>query len=197
MHVGYRASKALREGKAVRSQRPRIEGQKWCPDCGAYLEVGAFGQNKASYDKLTGYCRPHQNTRSKRSIERLHGTGRHYHLVRRYGVSAADVDHMIEQQHGLCPVCERDLGNKPHVDHDHDTDAVRQVLCFTCNGGLGLFGDDPARLRSAAAYVETHRGVATAPATAPAITLSVEQVGVRLYYAFSHGLGAAAVRSPQ
>lgn len=104
---------------------------------------------------------------------------------------------MIEQQQGLCPVCDRDLGQKPHVDHDHETGRVRQVLCFTCNGGLGLFGDDPARLRSAAAYVETHRGVATAPATAPAITLSVEQVGVRLCYAFSHGLGAAAVRSPQ
>ena len=77
---------------------------------------------------MAGYCKKHQNARVAASLNRLHGGSRHDHLLRRYGVSAADVDHMIEQQAGLCPVCERDLGNKPHVDHDHETGAVRQVL---------------------------------------------------------------------
>jgi len=82
----------------------------------------------------------------------LYGGSRHYHLIRRYGVGAADVEELIRQQGGVCPICDRP---KPeHVDHDHETRDVRGVTCFNCNGGLGQFGDDPERLRRAAEYLE-------------------------------------------
>lgn len=62
---------------------------------------------------------------------------------------------MLAAQGGLCAVCQEALA--VHVDHDHATGAVRDLLCFNCNGGLGQFRDDPELLRAAAAYVERHR----------------------------------------
>ncbi len=62
---------------------------------------------------------------------------------------------MSDEQGGLCAICR--TAPAEHVDHDHVTGRVRQLLCFNCNGGLGQFKDDPAVLRAAASYVERHR----------------------------------------
>ena len=83
------------------------------------------------------------------------GGSRTYHLGRRYGISAEEADLMLAEQDGLCVICR--TAAAVHVDHDHETGAVRSLLCFNCNGGLGQFRDDPAVLRAAADYVEEHR----------------------------------------
>jgi len=62
---------------------------------------------------------------------------------------------MLEMQQGMCAICQ--VEPAAHVDHDHDTGAVRELLCFNCNGGLGQFKDQPDVLRAAADYVERHR----------------------------------------
>ena len=182
----YQQSRFAKNGITRTPRRPAVEGKKWCPDCDDHRAVAEFGKNRSTKDGLTAYCSTHQQERVRASRERVHGSSRHYHLVRRYGISAADVDHMIEQQRGLCAICRRELDAKAHVDHDHSTKSVRAVLCFNCNGGLGQFGDHAERLRAAAAYVEQHRGV-DAPRP-PEITLSVEQVGIAIYYTFTHGV---------
>lgn len=56
------------------------------------------------------------------------------------------------------PVCEA-CGKKGervgemHVDHCHDTGAVRGVLCFNCNAALGHVNDSIERLQSLIRYL--------------------------------------------
>jgi hypothetical protein len=47
------------------------------------------------------------------------------------------------------------------VDHDHDTGAIRKLLCHNCNRALGLFKDNIDVIRRAADYIEEHREGAT------------------------------------
>jgi hypothetical protein len=75
-------------------------------------------------------------------------------LKRRYGITAAAADALLDQQGGLCAICR--AAPAVHVDHDHATGAVRALLCFNCNGGLGQFKDNPNLLHAAAYYVAFH-----------------------------------------
>ncbi|MFL6101496.1 MAG: endonuclease VII domain-containing protein [Actinomycetales bacterium] len=100
------------------------------------------------------YCKIHHNLRVNESRDQVHRSSRHYHLVRRYGIGAADVEAMITRQGRMCLICLRPLGDKPHVDHCHETGEVRGVLCFNCNGGLGQFRDDKELLLRAVRYLD-------------------------------------------
>ena len=89
--------------------------------------------------------------------------------LKRYGMTVEDYDTKLEAQRGVCMICGRPP--KPdgvraasilHADHDHATGQNRDLLCSTCNYGLGCFKDDPDLLRVAALYVERHRGGALA-----------------------------------
>jgi len=82
------------------------------------------------------------------------GGSRTYHLKRRYGITATEADEMLAAQEGLCAICKS--APAAHVDHDHATGAVRALLCFGCNGGLGQFKDNPMFLHAAAYYVALH-----------------------------------------
>jgi hypothetical protein len=150
--------RAARDGRELRTRRPRPagipQGHKFCPRCEAVLPLEDFVRNRTTKSGYGGYCRPCQNAKAAESIARRHGSTRHYHLRQRYGIGADVVDLMLETQGWRCLICAAGLTSKTaHVDHDHATGAVRGILCFNCNGGLGQFRDNPARLRRAADYV--------------------------------------------
>jgi Recombination endonuclease VII len=126
-----------------------------CADCGADKPLEDFPRNRNTSTGRHCYCKPCHNARGRESRQRLYGGSRHYHLVRKYGIGAAEVDALIAQQGGLCPICKK----RPaiHVDHDHASEKVRAILCEPCNGGLGQFKEDPLIIRKAAAYLRRSR----------------------------------------
>jgi hypothetical protein len=150
--------RAAREGRTIRTRRPRPAeipaGYRFCPRCEEVLPQDRFVRNRTTKSGFGSYCRPCQNAKTSESIARRHGTTRHYHLKQRYGIGADVVELMLDAQKWRCLICATGLTAKTaHVDHDHATGAVRGILCFNCNGGLGQFRDNPAWLRQAADYV--------------------------------------------
>ena len=157
------AERSLRSREARRT-KPRVqrrppedvvipEGAKWCPDCETVLPLTDFVRTVTTKSGYSAYCKPCHNIRSRKSREKVGGS-RTYHLTRRYGITAGEADHLLAQQGGLCAICK--VAPAAHVDHDHATGAVRALLCFNCNGGLGQFKDNPGLLNAAAYYVEFH-----------------------------------------
>lgn len=89
------------------------------------------------------------------------------HLIRKFGITLADFQALVDKQGGVCAICGKPptiaLGQRRQgravrprlvVDHDHVSGAVRGLLCTPCNRGIGLLGDDPRRLRAAFTYLE-------------------------------------------
>lgn len=94
----------------------------------------------------------------KRGVEKPE-VARGWNLKRLYGIGVAEYEAMFTSQGGVCAIC----GNPPsgngsrqvhlHVDHDHSSGKIRQLLCHKCNMGLGAFGDDVDLLRAAVEYL--------------------------------------------
>jgi len=97
-------------------------------------------------------CTRKERTASGKSKEAV----RRSQLRTKYGLSPEQYEAMLLD--ARCAICGTQewpgRGNKPHIDHCHTTGRVRGLLCKDCNTALGMFNDDPVRLRAAAAYLE-------------------------------------------
>ena len=75
-----------------------------------------------------------------------------------YGISKEEFFLLLEKQNNKCAICEEPFKSiwvrDCHVDHDHEIDEVRGLLCMTCNVGLGMLGDNVIGLQKALDYVK-------------------------------------------
>lgn len=163
-----------------RQERRRSITDLRCPSCGETKPVDDFAGVTHSY------CRPCHAAYAR--VLRANRTPEQKAHVRiretayRYGVTVAGLLSLLESQGRKCAICQLDLDEDSrqwHVDHDHaccpntSGDApgkrqrgcgkcIRGILCGNCNGGLGLFRDDPDVLRAAVVYLESTRSSSAA-----------------------------------
>ena len=82
---------------------------------------------------------------------------RKHNLKKYFGLTVQDYDDMYIEQGGRCGICgthQSELSQKLSVDHNHDTNCIRGLLCSSCNLALGTFQDNPNILRNAVKYLE-------------------------------------------
>lgn len=90
----------------------------------------------------------------------LYGMDR-YHIKSKYGLSIDDYEKMLSSQNYKCLICGCDISNRqnnPHIDHNHETNKIRGILCGNCNMGLGHFKDNLDILKNAIKYLEDTDG---------------------------------------
>ena len=83
-------------------------------------------------------------------------------LKQKFGITVEDYDILLKEQNGKCAICGSENPGRHDaknfaIDHDHETDEIRGLLCQGCNTGIGLLGDDIERLEAAAAYLRKHK----------------------------------------
>jgi hypothetical protein len=125
----------------VRTRYAGPADHKRCGQCQLVKPLTEFHrapQQSGGYNCYCKCCRKEQN--------------RAAHLLRTYGLTPADYDEMVERQGGVCACCGERAPS--HVDHDHVTGAVRGVVCFPCNSGIGQFNDRADLMRKAITYLE-------------------------------------------
>lgn len=62
-----------------------------------------------------------------------------------------------DDQGGMCGICRQLLSKESRyvvVDHCHETNRIRGLLCISCNTGLGMFKDKIWILKQAIDYLE-------------------------------------------
>lgn len=97
----------------------------------------------------------------RENADRLRIQSRASHLKRKFGITIERYDELLAAQGGVCRICSTDQPGGPDkaasfaVDHDHNSGAVRGILCFACNTAIGLFKESPEILNNAADYLES------------------------------------------
>lgn len=123
------------------------------------MRTGLGGEIRKAKDNMPGYRRALRTANLDYS--------RDLGLRRYYKIGIEDYNRMLAEQNGVCAICARpERAKSPwaqngeikqlSVDHSHDDDSVRGLLCGACNHMLGHAGDDPSVLRHAADYLELH-----------------------------------------
>ena len=148
---------------------------KRCPECGVEKPLDEFGILRSVKSGRRGKCKKchaaylrewakkNPDVIRERNRKRYENYERGRFLEKKYGVSIEVYNEMLEEQGGVCAVCRlsetyttRGTVRSLSVDHDHQTGAIRGLLCSRCNSALGMADDDPERLRAMADYIETH-----------------------------------------
>ena len=119
-------------------------GKKFCKTCAIER------QHAAPRDKKLAYC---AKWRAKNPEIRKNAMRRMQ--LRRYNMDEAAYFDMFQSQGGACAICRKPCksGRRLAVDHCHETQKVRGLLCLRCNQGLGHFEDNIALLNDAQIYL--------------------------------------------
>ena len=76
-------------------------------------------------------------------------------IERKYGLTPRSYEALFLSQDGVCAICGKP--KKLVVDHNHETGAVRGLLCGHCNTGIGRFADNAGLLERAIDYLQRNQ----------------------------------------
>lgn len=85
----------------------------------------------------------------------------------KYGITDCEFRKMLKKQNNRCAICKQKewqinwrTGKVRllSIDHDHETNQIRKLLCWHCNLGIGIFKENWKLLQAASNYLKTNKG---------------------------------------
>jgi DNA-directed RNA polymerase subunit RPC12/RpoP len=105
------------------------------------------------------YKRWGKDWRAKNKTAYLKNRRRYYNQQLRYtryfklhGLTKEQYEALLKKQEYKCAICSTKA--PLDVDHCHETNKVRGLLCRRCNLGIGYFGDKADVVQKAASYLK-------------------------------------------
>jgi len=127
---------------------------KECNRCKQDKEACDFSVDNRAKDGLQTRCKACQSI-VKSGMKEYY---RERHLQNKYGISSEDYSNMLKEQDNKCAICGIEEKYCEHqrlaVDHDHETQEVRKLLCKKCNQGIGLLQDNSEFAYNAYKYLK-------------------------------------------
>lgn len=126
--------------------------------CGNGLHTIVDGQRQCRE------CRREANRKwREENVEKIRNDQRKAQL-KLYGITEDEYNFRLDQQEGVCAICqnESNSGRNLDVDHDHECcpgrkscgKCIRGLLCYNCNHAIGLLKDSKKYLNRAIEYLE-------------------------------------------
>ena len=125
------------------------QGRYRCSKCREWKEPSAFSKNKYQTTGLNYACKVCMRVETQK-----------YNLPAKYGITTARFAEMLLAQGGKCACCgvqfkmEGNKTDRPCVDHNHNTNEVRDLLCGRCNLAAGNVLDSSIRAEQLASYLK-------------------------------------------
>lgn len=169
---------ALRHAERLAKPLP-ASATKECRRCHVVKPLPDFYAHRTTMDGRANYCKEcakalSAEQRKRQDPDRRRAAARAWHEGNRdrarelargwklglYGLTVDDYMALHDRQGGRCLICGsdgEDTARPLAVDHCHETNQVRGLLCNKCNSMLGFACDDPERLIAGAEYLRRSR----------------------------------------
>lgn len=115
---------------------------------------------KEKYNKY--YSKHKDEIVIRRNIDRIKNPEKYrkYWLKARYNITPQEYDSLFSSQEGRCLICNihsTETSKGLVVDHCHNTNRIRGLLCSKCNTGIGQFNENVTILERAITYINKHK----------------------------------------
>lgn len=155
---------------------------KYCNSCKTTKQISAFGKDKYNKDGWTYFCKICRNIKQKeynlknpairkKINDRCRQRRKEYYndpirkmkqrnvfLKKSFNLTHTDYIKILNTQNGVCGICKKHrLSPRTSymaIDHCHESNYIRGILCNWCNRAIGLLNEDITVLQNAINYLK-------------------------------------------
>ena len=137
---------------------------KKCTQCGVIAhteeELHLFAISKTCIYNRRNVCKKCRTLQNKKYPKREKDYYRNNSYKSLYGITIDDYKDMLVKQGYRCMICgthQDNLKKRLYVDHCHNSNQVRGLLCQSCNTLIGFSYDDIDILSNAIEYINKYK----------------------------------------